>query len=229
VYRGFSPPAPGERGRREESSVNYEGGARWSSKVARFEAIGFYNDYSNITNVCTFSTGCDEAQLDRQADGGAARIYGAEVFGETSVPLGRALRLPLRVAYTFTESEFLTSFSSSDPIFGTVQAGDAIPYVPPHQLSATAGLEAERWALDASLLYVAAMRERAGRGDGPDALLTDESVVLDVSGSVRLLSWLRAYVNVRNVLDGQFVASRRPFGARPNAPRWLQAGLRAEF
>jgi Fe(3+) dicitrate transport protein len=37
------------------------------------------------------------------------------------------------------------------------------------------------------------------------------------------------YVNVRNVLDSHYIVSRRPYGARPNAPRWVQVGVKVEL
>src|SRR5690606_15180295 len=80
VYRGFSPPPPGESEMEPEYSLNYEAGARVSGGKSQLEAIGFYNDYENLTNICTFSGGCSDADLDRQFDAGAARIYGFEAY-----------------------------------------------------------------------------------------------------------------------------------------------------
>jgi hypothetical protein len=34
---------------------------------------------------------------------------------------------------------------------------------------------------------------------------------------------------LRNLGNAADIAARRPFGARPIAPRWLQAGLKASF
>jgi hypothetical protein len=65
VYRGFSPPPPPlpseDTGAAQEQpglqdpelSINYEFGARYASAPARLELIGFYNDYSNLTDICT--------------------------------------------------------------------------------------------------------------------------------------------------------------------------------
>jgi hypothetical protein len=39
----------------------------------------------------------------------------------------------------------------------------------------------------------------------------------------------QVYVHLRNITNAHDIAARRPFGARPNAPRWLQAGLKASF
>src|SRR5690606_37776173 len=67
VYRGFSPPAPGSgESIGPELSTNYEAGGRFVEGRARVELIGFYNDYSNLTDVCTFSSGCVNANINRQ-------------------------------------------------------------------------------------------------------------------------------------------------------------------
>ncbi|HEU5075421.1 MAG TPA: TonB-dependent receptor, partial [Polyangiaceae bacterium] len=140
VYRGFSPPPPGESDAAPEYSLNYEAGARLSDGRNQLEAIGFYNDYENLTNICTFSGGCSDADLDRQFDAGAARIYGVEAYLAHEFVWG-SVRFPITGAYTHTRGEFDTTFTSADPIYGAVQAGDEIPYLPRHQASGTLAVE----------------------------------------------------------------------------------------
>src|SRR5690606_31523085 len=105
VYRGFSPPAPSSGDVEPEVSVNYEAGLRYASGRSRAELIGFYNDYDNLTDICTQSSGCVAADLDRQFDAGAAHIYGLEAFAAHELALG-VVRLPLSLAYTFSRGEF---------------------------------------------------------------------------------------------------------------------------
>ena len=230
VHRGFSPPPPGDsKNNRPELSVNYEAGARYSDKHLRAEAIGFYNDYSNITSICTASSGCLDKNIDRQFDAGAARIYGVELFAESAIPLHHGYKLPVRAAYTYTNTEFLNAFSADDPLFGKVQPGDYMPYVPAHQLSAGLGVEAARWAVNFAGTFVDAMRERAGRGEPAAYDKTDPYFLLDVSGSVKVTDRVQLYANARNLLNDVYVVSHRPFGARPGAPRWVTAGVRVDF
>jgi len=226
VHRGFSPPAPGSDDDVEpELSVNYEGGARFKRGPARAEVIGFYNDYTNLTDVCTLSSGCSDADVDRQFDAGAARIYGVEAFIDYEAPLG-VWTLPLALAYTLTDTEFRSDFASEDPIFGEVARGDEMPYVPRHQLSAMLGLEHARAGGAVSFNYVSAMREQAGSEPLASVLATDTQLTLDLAVRYRVLDPWELYATCRNLLDAHPVVSHRPFGARPSAPRFIQVGTK---
>jgi Fe(3+) dicitrate transport protein len=227
VYRGMSPPPP-EQDISPELSVNYEAGARFAQSAARAELIGFYNDYSNLTDICTFSNGCLDADLDRQFEAGNARIYGLEAFFEHEVPAG-PVKLPLRAVYTLTFAEFQETFESRDPLFGNVTAGDEIPYIPRHQGFVSAGIETGLAGGYVSATYVSRMRELAGDEPLDEALSTDEQFTVDLGAHFKPLGWLKLYANVRNVFDELYIVSRRPFGARPNAPRWTQVGVKADF
>lgn len=230
VHQGFSPVPPGQEVPvRPEKSVNYEAGVRWAPKRFRAELIGFYNDYQNLTNICTFSTGCVQEDLDQQSDGGQARVYGLEAYAESELKVRDNLALPGRFSYTFTDARFATDFQSADPIFGNVRAGDELPYVPRHQLTASLGVEMPRWGVNLSGTYVSAMRESAGQGEAAPGTATDAYFLLDAAVNVRLLKWLTVYGNGRNLLDATYIASRRPYGARPGSPRWLMLGAKAEF
>jgi Fe(3+) dicitrate transport protein len=229
VYRGFSPPPPGsDQQIKPEYSVNYEAGGRFSRRLTRLELIGFFNDYQNLTDICTLSSGCLTTNLDRQFDAGKARIYGIEAFAGHSVGLG-ALKLPFSIAYTFTRAYFASSFRSQDPIYGQVEDGDEIPYVPRQQLNATLGAELECGGAYISFGYVSRMRELAGKGPLSGTLATDRQTWFDVGAQARIVGPLKIYANLRNALDERDIVSRRPYGARPNAPRWLQAGAKIEL
>ena len=230
VHRGFSPAEPGQPDSTEpELSVNYEAGARYAGRRLRADLIGFYNDYSNLTDICTFSSGCLGQNLDRQFDAGTARVFGLEASFDHELRIDRELYLPLSLAYTFSRGEFLSFFDSPDPQFGQVSAGDPIPYLPEHQGSATAGLGGKRWEATATGTFVGSMHEQAGAGGPLAGKKTDAQLTLDLAAHLQLTSWLDLYGVAKNVLNQQHLASRRPFGARPGAPRWIQVGARASF
>ncbi|MCP3064152.1 TonB-dependent receptor [Myxococcus sp. K38C18041901] len=230
AYRGFSPPAPGQpREVGAEKSVNYEAGARWTRRGERFEVVGFFNDYSNLTDVCTFSNGCLNDDLDRQVDAGEANIYGLEAYAEKTFRPGGGLTFPVTAAYTFTRTKLLNDFRSADPQFGNVVAGDELPYVPRHQLFASVGVEGARWGAFISTTYVASMRERAGTGEIPPGLKTGALLTFDVNASWNITRWGQLYVSGRNILDEAVIVGRRPYGARPNAPRTLIGGVKVQL
>lgn len=230
VNQGFSPVPPGQPSPvKPEKSLNYEVGARWSPKRFRAELIGFYNDYRNLTDICTFSTGCIQDNLDRQYDAGRARVLGVEAYVESEVKVRDNIALPGRLAYTFTDARFSSDFESSDPIFGAVRASDELPYVPKHQLSASFGVEMPMWTANVGGTYVGRMRELPGQGEIDPATATDAHFLLDLAASVKPLKWFTIYGTARNLLGAEYLVSRRPYGARPGAPRWLQLGVKAQF
>jgi Fe(3+) dicitrate transport protein len=228
VHQGFSPAPPGQAVE-PELSLNFEAGARYSHRAARAELIGFLSEYSNLSDVCTFSNGCIDADLDRQFDAGDARIWGIEAYAEHEPETGDGWLVPLSLAYTYTHTEFLSSFESTDPQWGDVEAGDELPYVPRHQIAATAGIGRERWRLTLGGVYTSAMREQAGSGDPAPEQRTDEQLTIDGAGELRVLGPIRAYFTAKNLFDQRDIVSRRPYGARPNAPRSVVLGLKAEL
>ncbi len=229
VYQGFSPPAPGQPATvLPESSINWEAGARWSRRQERVELIGFFNDYANLTDVCTFSNGCVGANLDRQFDAGKANIFGLEAYAEKTWRIG-TVKFPASVAYTLTKTRLLEDFESDDPQLGSVKAGDELPYVPMHQLNVSAGVDVWRIGFHAQLTFVDRMREQAGSGALVDAKATDSQLVLDLHLGVKLNDYTQVYLDVRNALDSHALVARRPFGARPNAPRTILGGLKITY
>jgi Fe(3+) dicitrate transport protein len=228
VHKGFSPAPPGQAVD-PEHATNYEAGVRYSRGAARAELIGFFSDYQNLTSTCGLSSGCSEADLDRQFDAGSAHIWGFETFAENEFDLGGGWNVPATVAYTLTRAEFRESFDSAEPSWGNVQAGFEVPYIPEHQVSASAGFGSADWQVMLGGTYTSEMRELAGVGEPPPAARADSLFLLDGSAFYRIIKPLRVYLNVRNILDERGILSHRPFGARPNAPRWLQVGLKCEF
>ena len=228
VYRGFSPPAPGSAGASPELSVNYEAGMRYAAPRVRAELIGYYNDYSNLTDVCTLSSGCVDTNLDKQFDAGKARIYGIEAFVQAEPSIG-PVKFPLSGAYTLTKTEFQNTFSSEDPVFGDVKKGDEIPYVPKHQLSGMLAAEYGPASVYGTAVYISRMREVAGSAPLDQVIATDSQFIVDVGAKYRILSNLELYGNVRNLFNEHDLVSRRPFGARPNAPRMIQVGLKLKL
>lgn len=229
VYQGFSPVPPGQSGFvRPEKSVNYEWGLRFSPKRFRAELIGFYNDYSNLANICTFSSGCTTTDADQQTDGGKASVGGIEAYIESELKPWKAIAMPGRLAYTWTRARFSSDFNSNDPIFGNARTGDIVPYIPEHQINASLGVETGRFAVHLGASYVASMLEAAGPGNQGE-LRTDSYFLLDAAANVKVMEGVTAYLTGKNLSNSAYIASHRPFGARPGAPIWVQAGIKLEL
>ncbi len=227
LHRGFSPASPGLTPAEPETALNAEAGARWRSPIGRLELIGFFSDYRNLTAVCTFSSGCDDAQIGQQTNAGRVRVAGLEFVLHQEFALGQQLAIPVNLQYTLTEGEFRESFQSSNPQFGDVEAGFELPYVPRHRVYLSLGLAGPNWQLLPALSYVSAMRDQAGRGRFDDG--SDAYTVLDLAARWEFNPQWIVQARVDNLLDREYVVARRPFGARPGKPLSLQLGLEYRF
>lgn len=231
VHKGFSPATPGPAADIEpEEAVNWEAGGRWhSAAYGRVELVGFYSDYSNLTAVCTFSSGCGQAQLDQQINAGQVEILGVESAWSHDLPLSGGLRLPLSLSYTYTDTEFQEGFSSANPQYGLVEPGFELPYIPRHRANAMIGVAGGPWEVNLSASYQTAMRDVAGAGPIPAGSGSDEYTVVDLAAHWDLRPDLRLSARIDNLLNREYVVARRPFGARPGIDRQFQVALRYQF
>ena len=234
VHRGFSPTAPSAtKDARPEESTNVEGGLRLDARKelgVGLEAIGFFSYYENLVGDCTFSSGCVD-DVGRQYDGGAAQIAGAELLARHELPLRFLPEASVRTeaTYTFTHASFLTTFDSPFPLFGRVQAGDEMAYVPAHQAAFTGAVIVRDLDVGASLGMISAMRDVPGQVEPLPTERTDPQAVFDLSASYRLVDGVRVGFRVDNVFDQRAIVSRRPFGARPGKPRTFMASLELDW
>jgi len=232
VHKGFAPPGPSTNTSQDpEESVNYEFGVRFTEDAFKTEAIAFYNDYENLLGEETLSGGGGTG-TGEQFNGGEVDVYGLEIgleYDFAALLDDSKYKFPVGIGYTYTKAEFSSSFDSSFDEWGTVVDGDELPYVPEHQIYISAGMEADKWAVNASAKYVDEMRTVAGSGPIPSGTGTDEHIVLDISGEYEVYKNTRLFATLHNVTDEEYVAARRPAGARPGAPRTLLAGLKLKF
>lgn len=229
VHRGFAAPGPGSTSDAEES-VNYEAGFRYAAGAVSVEAIGFFNDYSNLLGTCTASTG-GGCTIGTQFDGGEVDVKGIELTAgyDAASLLGTRLSVPLAAIYTYTDAEFKTSFASGFGPWGTVTAGDELPYVPKHALTLSAGLEGEGWRANVIANYASETRSVAGRGAIPVNRRIDERIILDFSTEVEIAPGVSLIGIAENLTDEVYVAAFAPAGARPGKPRTILGGVRFTF
>ena len=108
---------------------------------------------------------------------------------------------------------------------GDVEIGDELPYIPEHQLRATAGIETEQWRISLASSYLGQVRTKAGQGAFDPSDSVDSRIVWDVLANWRFTQHLSAYVKVDNLLDETYIAARRPSGVRPGLPRTAYLGV----
>jgi Fe(3+) dicitrate transport protein len=228
VHKGFSPPGPTE-GALPEQSVNYEAGVRFRNAGFSGQFVFFYNDYSNLLGS-DLAAGGGSGTGD-QFNGGAARTAGAELQGSYDLLSGvsTSMRLPLSLAYTYTDATFLTAFESEFEGWGKVEAGDKLPYLAPHQLAISLSWEGEKWGLHLNGRYQAEMRTQAGQGPVDPTVKADANVIVDGSASFLIHPRFSVFASVANLFNETYVAARHPAGLRPSMPRNFMAGGKFRF
>ncbi len=230
VHRGFSPVAPGQSDAADpEDSINYELGGRFVGDRTRAEVVGFWNDYDNLLATCTQGTGCDPTEVDDQFNGGAVDVRGVEVQLSHDFATPWRFEVPTSLIYTFTDSEFKSTFSSASAALGEVEKGDELPYLPPHLLTVNIGLLAETWDVTMSMRYVDRMRDVAGQGPIPSIEKIDDAFVTDLAMGWSPVEWARLYLTITNLFDEEYMVSRRPFGARPGMPISVHGGVKLQL
>ncbi|MEJ2343461.1 MAG: TonB-dependent receptor [Gemmatimonadales bacterium] len=226
VHKGFGPT--GARATEEtepEESLNYEAGARLAGRSYNAQVVGFFSDYTNVLGRSTLSN--SESGTGDIFNGGEADVFGVELSAEYDPLAGVAsLSLPIGLTYTFTNAEFRTAFESDFEPWGSVEIGDKLPYIAPHQLQARVGLEHERWSARFDLRWQAAMRTAAGQGVIPAGEGTDAYSVIGFMGEYEVTREVSIFLSGENLADAEYVVARRPAGPRPGLPRTISAGVR---
>lgn len=223
VHKGFNPPGPGSSAE-EESSINFEAGFRFDNDALQVESIYFRNDYDNLVGTVTDSTG-GGGEIGDQFDGGEVLVSGLELSTDYSFSFG-AFDIPVGLKYTWTnEAEFKNAFDSGFDPWGDVAVGDALPYIPEHQLRLSAGLHNERFRVNMAANYVGKMRTKAGQGAYEPQEVVESHVIWDAIATWRMTDSLSTYLKVDNLFDETYISSRRPAGVRPGLPRTTYIGL----
>ncbi len=223
IHKGFSPPS-NQVGQEPEESINYELGSRFSIFGIKGEVVAFYNDYSNLLGSDLAATG-GTGSLE-QFNAGEVAVKGLEaLFNYDLLASNTKFSLPISLGYTYTNTEFLNSFGSNDDLWGTVEAGDQLPYIPEHQFNIMLSLEHDKYELNASSRYLGAFRTKAGSGAIPQNEKVDSNFVVDLSAKYHFNKHLSLTSNLINVFDATYAVSRVPAGLRPGHPFGANLGL----
>lgn len=232
VHKGFIATSPGQNGDiQPEESTNFELGMRVSGD-SDLELIGFYNDYSNLKGTCSFNKACTNATIDKEANGGQASVYGAELSLQTGGYVGGYL-VPINLTYTYTKSQFETDFTDNSGVFGDANAnvlsGYEMAYVPQHKLNYQLSFGNDTWQSAFSLTYQSEMRDTPGKGKISSKDKISGYTVIDWAFDYAINDQLKLYSTLDNVFDRQYAVALQPMGYRPGKPRRINVGAKYEF
>jgi len=228
VHKGFAPPGTLE-GTKPEESINVEFGFMVSKNAFTTKMVGFYTNYINLLGA-DMQAGGGAGTIDLY-NGGAAQTQGLE-FMVTYDFLSKdysKYRLPLTVAYTYTDAFFKSSFISTFGDWGTVTSGDKLPYMAPHQLAANLSFETKNYSITFGGRFMDAMRTVAGTGAIPANEKVDNYFILDMSAAYKLHKNVSMFGSVANLANQVYVVALRPSGLRPGMPQMFTAGIKASF
>ena len=228
IHKGYSPPGPGKDDSQDikpEESINVETGFVIKDGLNKVKTVLFNNSYSNLLGDDTQFAG--EGSYD-QFNAGKVNINGLEFAINRIFKRGNLL-VPIEFNYTYTSTEFLSTFESSFEAWGSVNKGDELPYLPKYQMFAEIGIIARDTRFYMKLNNVSQMRTKAGSGAIDDKSATQKLTQIDISGEYNLTSQSNLFFSIKNLTNSKAIVSRRPAGLRPTMPKTFSAGIRLNF
>ena len=227
VHKGFAPGSSQE-GSRPESSINYELGARRTTKALSATAVFFLNDYQNLLGADNASAGGTGSGALFNA--GEALTKGLEFqMSYDLLSSSKSLSFPLTIAYTYTDAQFESSFDSEFEGWGTVTKGDDVPYLAKNQWFINASLQTAKMSVSVNGKYQSAVRTVPGSGDAVGQNQIAAFFTSDASINYFLDGRTTLFGSVTNIGDAQYAVSRRPAGLRPGMPRAFRLGISMNF
>ncbi|MGF1531392.1 MAG: TonB-dependent receptor domain-containing protein [Puniceicoccaceae bacterium] len=148
-----------------------------------------------------------------------------------------AYRVPVRLAFTWTEAKIDGSATSDDAesIFAGARDGNRIPYIPEFQFRGSIGFEVGGFTSVVALNWTDSVFTSAsnsseninpitGKADARFGKL-DSFTTVDVGLGYQVNEVVRLFGFANNVFDEEYATSRLPHGLRPGAPRSVGAGV----
>ena len=223
IQKGYAPAAPGNADQDEEESINIEFGSRFNASGFNGEVIAFFSDYDNMHGNCTAAVGCSDDNIGDQYNYGEVEVSGFE-FSAGRTFNTASVAFPVKLTYTYTDSEFKNTFDSE--IWGSVEKGDAMPYVPENQVALSFGAEVNNFVVNSQIRYVS-----DAHADLSDSGLNaiDSRVVWDLAAKYLIDENQKVYLSVDNLFDKTYIANRANGGIQPGKPRSVQMGYSYSF
>ena len=217
IHKGYSPPGSSD-GQKAEESVNSELGIRFSTKKLNGEIIAYRNDYSNLLGNDLAATG-GFGEMD-PFNAGKALVNGFEVLLNISI----SKYVPISFSYTLTDAKFLTSFGSTQDIWGEVNNGDQIPYIPKHQFNSSLSYRNSKLDINLNASYNGKFSTLANGTEEISSYL-----ILDLSMKYRIKKDIFLKSKILNLLDKKYAVSKAPAGLRPGHPFGIYTGIEYRF
>jgi len=241
VYRGYSVPSPYDNLKsdmQEETSLSFELGARYQRDALSAQLIGFYTQIDDM-----ISGGYVGGDTDTDgANAGSVTSFGLEAAAEFDA--GQQFELgfknPYWIAFTYTDATLDddTNIEDGGNIFVDGKKGNRVPYIPEFQVSFGTGIEIGKLGADLTFMYVDETYTTAfNTSDQVDALgnpdarhgKTDAHLIVNGAAWYHITDHAKLFVNLHNMFDEKYVASRHPYGPRPGQPFSAMVGVELEF
>jgi Fe(3+) dicitrate transport protein len=243
VHKGFSPPGmPSVTSQtnqaKEETAINYELGYRYASKRFNTQLVGFLSDYDNLLGSDNMSGG--GAGTGDMFNAGKSKIQGLELSLGYDIITHDKYRLPLNIAYTFTDARFSETFINGGGDWGSgqINSGDVIPFITPHLLTTSLSFESSKLDVTLTGRYVGTTRVKPGQDNIilPDTQVDYNTVnaigaqfVADISANYKLFNGVTTYTRLNNITNNKGIVANLPQGYRPSMPFAVFVGLKLDF
>lgn len=249
IHKGFSPPGmPSVNSITEqakvETAINYELGYRYDQNGLQVQAAAFLNEYAQILGSDNMSAG--GLGTGDKFNAGYATVKGIELsigynILETLVARNKTkLKLPLHIAYTYTNAQFKETFinGGGDWGTGTIYKGNLIPFITPYLLTVSLGIEHNKLNTILIARYVGETRTKPG--NEPTIVPANNIGYNSVNAlkSFLMIDWSTNYLftkrctlffNINNVTNNKAIVANLPNGYRPNMPMGFNIGLKAHL
>lgn len=241
VYRGYSVPSPYDNlksGMEEETSLGYEIGTRYEKAAFNAQLIGFYTHIKDMISGGYVGGNTDTDGVN------AGKVNSAGLEASAEFDLGHhqnwGFKNPYWIAFTYTDAVLAedTNITDSGNTFVDGKKGNQVPYIPKIQISCGTGIEIGRTGIDLTLMYVGETYTTASNTSdqfdalgNPDARYgkTDAHLIVNGAAYYYVTNTSKIFLNVRNMLNEEYIASRHPYGPRPGAPISVMLGFEASF
>ncbi|MDB4059613.1 TonB-dependent receptor [Gammaproteobacteria bacterium] len=220
-HQGMSPVFGGDA----EQADNMELGFRYNKDVTALEVMYFASDYANLVGECKNSSGGD-CEAGDTFSGGEVDVSGLEVSASTIIEGSDNISYPMALTWATVSSEFQSSFDSD--YFGTVAAGDDVPYLPESQLAAVVGFVKDQGLSgDVRIAKYGSTCSTAQCGAFENI---EAYTFIDLSLRQKVSEKMTIYTVIENITDDADIVARAPKnGARSQKPKSMKFGFTFNF